>query len=127
MKIVDNKSVLIVDDDQTFLDILARFMEHYGFQPVYRASNGREALDIFRQHPTDLLVTDINMPEVSGMQLMEEVRRIDTEVPIIVVSGWIKEEHLPRLEPFRVTDTIFKPFRMDRIRSVIEGLFGEEA
>ncbi len=126
MKLVKNKSVLVVDDDQSFLEILARFMTLYGFDPVYQAGNGRMALELFEQHPVDLLITDINMPEISGMELMEQIREKDQDLPIIVISGWIKEDHLPLLEPYRVEETIFKPFRMESIAVVIERLFSDE-
>jgi YesN/AraC family two-component response regulator len=106
------RSILLVDDDESVLETYCELLALSGFDPVYRAGDGLEALEVFRQSKVDLLITDINMPRMGGIELISKVRERDKNLPILVISGYLKEEHLPVLEPFKVAGTFFKPFRV---------------
>src|SRR6185436_9554976 len=89
------KTVLVVDDDPAALDLHARLVQSHS--PAYRvlkARHGREALEIVRQSPPDLILLDLIMPEVDGFQVIETMRRWETTstIPVIVLTGQILTE-----------------------------------
>jgi DNA-binding NtrC family response regulator len=88
---MNRKHVLIVDDDLNLLRSMAFILEAAGFE-VSAGRNGREALEMIRsaagRPPLDLLITDIQMPGLTGLQLIEEVRRVSPSLPILVITAF---------------------------------------
>jgi YesN/AraC family two-component response regulator len=121
--IVNNKSALIVDDDSVFLEILHTYMKLFGFDPIFQAVNGKDALDVLENETVDLLITDVNMPVLGGVELMRRVRDDGNPVPIIVISGFLRKDHLFEIEPFNVAEIFFKPFKMPLLGQVITKIF----
>ena len=78
--------VLIIDDEEMIRSILREVLERAGHE-VTEASNGREGLQRFRACPTDLVITDLQMPETSGLELISELRRDFPRANIIALSG----------------------------------------
>ena len=81
------QKILLVDDNAETRDVLEEALLSQGYE-VTTASNGQEALQLFRATPTDLLITDLNMPGIDGWQLCADFRRVST-APILVVTGSI--------------------------------------
>ncbi len=79
--------ILIVDDDQSILEVLEARLQAAGFE-VYRASNGPAALELLKNRPVDILVTDMKMPEMSGMELFAEASAILPKLPVIFLTAY---------------------------------------
>lgn len=80
------KLILIIDDEQAIVDSFEEYLEDFGYQ-VVTAGNGREGLDVFaREHP-DLVLVDLRMPELGGIQVLERISESSPLTPLIVVSG----------------------------------------
>jgi YesN/AraC family two-component response regulator len=120
---VQDRRVLVVEDDDAMREVLQEYMALCGFSTVEAAANGQLAWELFQAQRPDLVITDLNMPVMSGYDLMSRIREVDPGVPVIVISGWIKEEYLPMLEPYRVEATLFKPFKMQALKEVIARIF----
>ena len=92
------KNILLVDDKRDVLQPLAEGLRASGEFEVLTAENGRKALEIFRGgHKIDLLVTDIEMPEMNGFDLLDHIKKDFPETPAIVLTGFITpkiKEHL---------------------------------
>jgi hypothetical protein len=88
----DRKTVLLVDDDKTTLHVLRKMLQQQGYTVLF-ASDGETALKLFRlhDHPIHLLLTDVVMPHLSGMQLAERVRVLRPALPILFISGLMQE------------------------------------
>jgi len=78
--------VLVVDDDEQILTLLCRLMEKEG-HGVTRASDGLMAFNLFKESPTDIVITDLIMPNKEGIELIQELRSIRNDVKIIAYSG----------------------------------------
>jgi CheY-like chemotaxis protein len=80
--------ILIADDDDGIRNLLAIFLEGSGFK-VLKACHGLEALTLWKRSRTevDLLITDIEMPEMSGIELIDQLNRCDAGIPILILSG----------------------------------------
>ncbi|MDA8325868.1 MAG: response regulator [Nitrospiraceae bacterium] len=84
------KNILLVDDKKDVLQPLAEGLRASGEFEVFTAENGRKALEIFRSgHKIDLLVTDIEMPEMNGFELLAHLKKNFPAVPAIVLTGFI--------------------------------------
>ncbi len=80
------KSVLIADDDLFVREMIGEILQEIGYNPTY-ANNGKEALVLFRKSESNLVITDMHMPEMDGMTLVDEIRKINTDIPIIVLTA----------------------------------------
>lgn len=104
--------VLLVDDENAIRDSLYTLLEGGGYE-VLAASNGSEGLTIFRQslHPIELLVTDYNMPQMSGLELARECSRLCNDLSVLYVSGSRPDEELQADLQTPKRGFLAKPFR----------------
>jgi len=78
--------VLLAEDELSVNRLLQRYLQMIGLE-VVAATNGRQALDLYRSEAPDLLVSDVDMPEMSGLQLLSSIRATDRRIPAILLSG----------------------------------------
>lgn len=106
-------SILLIDDDDPFRAMLNEALTGEGYQ-VFEASNGLQALTLYASRPTDLVITDLVMPEKEGLETIAEIRRLDPEVKIIAISGGgrtsAKHNFLKLARAFGAQRTLAKPF-----------------
>ena len=79
-------SILVIDDEPQLQNLLTQILELEGYEVIV-ASNGKEGIEKFRQQPTDIIITDIVMPEKEGLETIMELRNDFPEVKIIAMSG----------------------------------------
>ena len=111
------ESLLIVDDDDTVRDILYDlFADEY---LCHAARTAEHALDLLRQHSYDVVLTDISMPGLSGVELLSLVRQQNPLTPVIVISGIGDKEYAEGLLRMGAFDYILKPFSLDAVESSV--------
>lgn len=103
-----NKHILIADDDPHIRDVISFALEKAEMQ-VTQTEDGRQALDTFRRHAADLMVLDINMPELDGLEVCREIRKF-SEVPILFLSS--RDDEIDRILGLEIggDDYVTKPF-----------------
>ncbi len=119
--------ILIIDDDDQMRNMIRQILEDTGHE-VLVAPDGRVGLDLFRQHPVDLIITDILMPEVDGLEIIQTLRRESPEIKIIAISGGGETgrlDYLPEAREFGAQHTFSKPFHHSELLEVVERLLGE--
>jgi CheY-like chemotaxis protein len=114
-------AILVADDDPDILSIVSMSLETQGYT-VHKATNGREAVDLARQHHPDLILMDMMMPVLSGYEAVGELKA-DAATKDIVIVGLSAKAMATDME--RATDVgidgyITKPFRIAQILSVVE-------
>ncbi|NPA10733.1 MAG: response regulator [Epsilonproteobacteria bacterium] len=82
--------LLYVDDDKDGREIIDMFLHEY-FDSVDMASNGFEALEMFKSKDYDLVISDINMPKMNGIELFKEIRKLNKKIPLILISAYEKD------------------------------------
>ena len=121
-------SVLVVDDSETVRAILAKTMRmaDVPLKELYTASNGQEALDLLRSEWIDLVLTDINMPVMSGVQLIDHMSEdeILKSIPVVVVSTEGSKTRIDDLMTKGVRAYLRKPFTPEQFREVITEILG---
>lgn len=100
--------ILIIDDDHTVRSSIKLFLEDYGYL-LLAADNGNTGLELLKQHRPDLVLLDLRMPEVSGLQFLELVRETDSDTPVIVISGTGKINDVVEALRYGASDFLFKP------------------
>ena len=116
-------SVLIVDDEFGVRESLRMLLKsHY---EIFTAQDGEEALEVLKERKIDLITLDLNMPKLSGIETLREIRKIDAEVPVIIITGYGTQKDEEETRQYGVTDFIPKPFNTSKIISVIDGILGE--
>ncbi|HQL42706.1 MAG TPA: response regulator, partial [Spirochaetota bacterium] len=86
-------TVLVVDDEESIRDILSRYLQLKGYA-VLTAGNGHSAMDILQSQPVDLVLTDLNMPNVNGRELLKRMAEKFPDIPKIVLSGYGSNEDM---------------------------------
>ncbi|OWT77024.1 MULTISPECIES: response regulator [unclassified Achromobacter] len=110
-----SKNVLVVDDDPMGLAVLAEIFDGLGFQTISAAS-GREATTILESSTSiDLVVTDVNMPEITGLDVFEAARRRDAHLPVVYITGFIPKPLQRVLADASSTVVLQKPFELSAL------------
>jgi DNA-binding NtrC family response regulator len=116
-------SILIVDDEFGVRESLKMTLK-FSYE-IHTASNGEEALKIIRERKFDLITLDLNMPRLSGIETLREIRKIDDKVPVIIITGYGTEKDQKEALLYGASDFISKPFNTSKIISVIDGILGD--
>lgn len=121
-----SRHILYVDDDASLLFLVKRLLERHGFR-VSAFSNQMSALDALRADAAgcDLVLTDYNMPGLSGLDVAREVRSIRADLPVVVASGFIDDGLRSQAAAAGVRDLLFKPAAVEDFCSAIQALLGQ--
>ncbi|RLA69635.1 MAG: PAS domain S-box protein [Epsilonproteobacteria bacterium] len=119
-----NLTVLIVDDDKITTTILSKMIEKHTLN-IYIASDGQRGLDAFLATRPDIVLTDINMPVMSGLTMVEKIRKIDDSVKIAMFTNFDNKEYLLQAIQLGVNQFFSKPFEKNHFTQVIERLCNE--
>jgi CheY-like chemotaxis protein len=118
-----NWSILIVDDEFAIRESFRMLLK--GYYDIYTAPGGEEALNIMKQRKFHLITLDLNMPKLSGIETLREIRKIDAEIPIIILTGYGTKQDLKEALLYGVRDIISKPFNTSKIIDLIDGILVE--
>ena len=111
--------ILIVDDEVDALDLMEELFEKNGYE-TFTARNGLEALGVIRDHEPDILISDIVMPEMDGMKLLEMVRKKYPDTSVIMITAHGTIETAVEAMKKGAKDYILKPLRLDEIVAKVE-------
>ncbi len=114
-------SVLLVEDDSIVCFSISRIIaREFPDSTVYAAENGKDGLELFKKHTTDIVITDINMPLMDGIEMAGEIKAIKNNTRFIVVSGYCDKEYLNKLSEIGFVDYIVKPVDFNKLFAAIE-------
>ena len=121
MKKSEYSSVLIVDDDQRILELAAFFLTREGVE-VHCAADGEEALRKMRERTFAMMITDLNMPGMDGLELARKAREIAPDMPIAMSTG-DKSPKICRLaKEAGIVEVFDKPFNFEKIVAIYNGI-----
>jgi CheY-like chemotaxis protein len=115
------KAILVADDDPDILNIVSMSLETQGYT-VYKATNGREAVDLVKQHHPDLVLMDMMMPIVSGYEAVIELKAdaSTSDITIVGLSAKAMATDMERATDVGIDGYITKPFRIAQVLTVVE-------
>jgi DNA-binding NtrC family response regulator len=114
--------VLVVDDEEALLKVLVRFLTGLGHK-VISASNGADALPLLEDGGADVIITDMNLPEMDGIEILRAMSERGIKMPVIAMSGggaFDKSLLLGSAGLLGAVETLEKPFELDELRLTVE-------
>ena len=119
--------IMVVDDEQVMRDLLREILSQSGYE-VATVDGGKEALYLLSSKPFDLMIVDIVMPGVDGIEVLVGARQIVEHIPVIMMTGYPSLETAERLANLGATDYLTKPFTPALIEMAVQkALQGEGA
>jgi DNA-binding NtrC family response regulator len=119
--------ILIIDDDESITSLLRMVLSRQGYE-VLTAANGRERVKLFNSTPADLVISDILMPEMDGLEALKQLRQLSPNLKLIAVSGGgvrLKMDVLRVAELLGAAATFEKPYKIDALLASVRQLLAE--
>lgn len=116
--------VLVVDDDADVRSVVRKGISKLGHQ-VWDVADGAEALELLKTTPFDLIVSDVFMAEMDGMELLMRIQQLELDVPVVLISGGgftSRDEVLKMAAACGAVATLDKPFTLDELWNVVRPL-----
>ncbi|WML57042.1 response regulator transcription factor [Neobacillus sp. PS2-9] len=108
------ESILVVEDEEKIARLLELELEYEGYQ-VTKVLNGHDALETYKNHKWDLILLDVMLPGISGIELLRRIRQIDKQTPIILLTAKGSVEDKVSGLDFGANDYITKPFKIEEV------------
>lgn len=116
------KRILVVDDEENARVALSKILTNEGYE-VSSAGNGNEALDLLRNRDVELIITDINMPEMNGLTFLRELNRSHPHSNVIMITAYGEVESYLEAMDLGAFEYINKPVRYEDLQKVINKVF----
>ena len=110
--------ILVADDESAIREMVSKYLERIGYTTI-TASDGAEALKVFKNRTPQLVIIDIKMPKMDGLEFIKNVRKFDTVTPIIFITGFPDMNTVMEAIHLGAYDYILKPFRMESVSSKV--------
>ena len=110
----ERDSVLIVDDDATLLDLLKSGLKLEGYD-CETVGNAASALEVINENPYDIMITDIDMPDINGLELTKKAKRIKPDMKVVIMTGFIDKFFYDKAIEAGASDFIKKPFSLKEL------------
>ena len=118
--------VLIADDLKFIKLVLRELVEKAGFRVVREASNGQEAVELYKDKRPDVVLMDITMPKMDGLTALKQILRLDPQAKIIMCSALGQQSLIVQALQLGAKDFIVKPFREERVIAAIKKILDIE-
>ena len=115
---MERKKILICDDEEGVRESLNLILEKD--YSVAFATNGEEAIDYIKNNPVDLLILDIKMPKLNGLEVLKDVKRTNPDINVVIATGYQSAEIAEETIKFGATDYITKPFDKENVLKTID-------
>jgi len=116
-------NILIVDDSQTMRKVILKAVALSGFDlgECWEAGDGREAIEILANHWVDLILTDLHMPGMNGLEMLKEIQKdeIHRQVPIVLITTEGSEKRIQEALSLGVKGYLQKPFHPEAVRDIL--------
>lgn len=112
------KKVLVVDDEQIVLDSVKKILAEADYE-VHVSLSGQMGLDMAIKNQYDIVLTDIRMPDISGMRVLRDVKRAKPSIPVVIITGYGSVQSAVQAMKLGATDYLEKPFTPDQLLKTI--------
>ncbi len=118
-EILKNYTILYVEDDEEVRRVAVEYLSRI-CKRVYEAENGKVALNVWRDEKPDIIITDISMPKMSGIDMARYIRAEDQKTPIIVATAYTDQEYLIKAVELQLVKYIVKPITKEKLMGALE-------
>ncbi len=115
---IKDVSILLAEDESELREMLQEYLQLF-FSRVYSAASGDEAYDIYKQKKPNIILTDISMPNLDGLEMIGKIRESDKETRIIVMSAHSEQEKLLLAIKLHLESYLIKPIKTDKLKTIL--------
>ncbi len=112
-------NILLIEDDELISELLSNAFNLAGFM-VAVCHNGKQGIKEFKKGSYHIVITDLGMPNMNGINVAEKIKKISPSTPVFLITGWITDKDLLKFKPVFVDEILFKPFDLDRLIDLIK-------
>jgi DNA-binding NtrC family response regulator len=112
-------NILVIDDEAAQRDVLTGYLKKKGYK-IFSASSGREGIETARTNPVDIILSDFKMPDLNGIEVLEQMKKINPEISFVVVTAFGTVENAVKAMRLGAFDYISKPVDLDELDLMIE-------
>jgi DNA-binding response OmpR family regulator len=118
---LNDLTILVVDDETSVTRLVRMMLSDIGVTQVFTAKNGKEALDLLGefQEDIDIVICDWNMPTISGLDLLRQIRTVDPDLPFLMLTARADIASVKDARDYGVTDYLRKPFSAETMKKKI--------
>jgi DNA-binding NarL/FixJ family response regulator len=113
-------TAIVVDDSKLTVQVLCDYLAMIDVDVLGRGHNGKDAVELYKKHRPDIVFLDIMMPDYDGYFALENIKKIDSNAKVVVVTSDLRQKDSKELERLGPTKIIFKPFAINIIKDVVE-------
>jgi len=120
-----NMRILVVDDFSTMRRIIKNILRQLGYNNIVEADDGTAAVGVLEREKVDFIISDWNMPQMTGIELLRHVRQTEQfkDTPFLMVTAEAQQENIIEAVKAKVSNYIVKPFTADTLQEKIEKIF----
>lgn len=112
-------SILVVDDDESILEQMKKLLSNFTFKSIYLSTNGDEAIKVLQENHVDIVITDLKMPQMDGIELTEFIKNLNKDISVIIITAYTQTEDLINLIKIGVDGFLVKPIVLDNFLEVL--------
>ena len=112
-------SILFVEDNGTIRVLISEFLNSKQFKNVYIAKDGREGLAKYKKYKPDIILTDLTMPIMSGLEMSKKIKKIDADIPILLITSHFEKEITEAAVDIGIDAYLFKPLTLIRVEKIL--------
>jgi PAS domain S-box-containing protein len=122
-----SESILVVDDEELVIDVLVKMLEHLGYK-VSASESGLKALKTFHHRPDkfDLVISDLTMPDMTGLELVKQLHKVRSDLPVIIMTGFGESVTGDILDHYGISAVIGKPIELQKLGAEIRKIFNNK-
>lgn len=117
--VLKNSSILLAEDEENLRNSFKKVLLLY-VKEVFTAANGEEAFELYQNHRPDIVITDVKMPKLNGLELIKKIRQENQETPIIVTSAYTDKDLLLESIKLSLVDYLVKPIKEKDLIALLE-------
>ena len=112
--------VIVVDDDRDTVEVFTEYLSLKGIDVVAKGYNGKEAVELYKEYTPDITLLDVMMPEHDGFYGLQNIRRINPNAKVIMVTADLTADTAEKLTQLNASAVIYKPYEIDRVLETID-------
>ena len=116
---------ILIDDDQDIVDAFSELLHVIGVEILATGNDGKDAVELYRKHKPDLVLSDLQMPRYDGYYAVENIKDVDSKAKFIIITGDLNVHNSSLLNLLNIP-IIHKPFHVDQIKQVLTNIFLQE-
>ena len=110
---------IVVDDDTDIVEVFCEYLEIKNIQVIGRGHNGQEAVELYQKHKPDVVFLDVMMPGFDGIYALENIRKINPDAKVVVITADLREETALRLNELKPNRIFVKPCDLEKISQAV--------